>query len=752
MAGLHDAIKATGYDSKDLETYLVRLLFCLFADNTHLFGDNYQFLDYLKNYTQVDGENLHERLQTLFKTLNTKKRLKNMPEHLAAFPYINGALFKGDLEDCYFDKEARDTLIECCELDWSEISPAIFGSLFQAIMHFDDEAGKAKTKKRREFGAHYTSEKNILKTINPLFMDDLRAEFNAISPRSKVKLQAFHEKLEKLNFFDPACGCGNFLIIAYRELRLLEMDVIQKQYGKSVSKQLDLNLLVRCNVDQFHGIDIDSSAVNIATVAMWLTDHQMNIKLEALELADYYTRIPLVTKANIVHGNALQLDWEEVIAPDKCSFIMGNPPFIGSKMINESQRKDIMPIFGKLKNGGLLDYVAAWHIKSAHYIQTNQNISVAFVSTNSLTQGEQVAVLWAELLKLNIRLYFAHRTFRWSNEGRGVAAVHCVIMGFGLKELNSYRLFDYESIKGEPVEIKVKKINPYLVDAPTLLIKKINKPLCKVPKIGIGNKPIDGGNYLFNKEEKAAFIAKEPNSESFFKRWLGAYEFINNKERWCLWLGDIAPNTLKKMPCAVERIKAVKKFRESSKSKPTQNIAATPTRFHVEFLPKNNYLLIPRVSSENREFIPIGFFDESFFPSDSCLCMPSAEIYHFGILTSTMHNAWMRTVCGRLKSDYRYSAGIVYNNFPWAKPNEKQIKVIETKAQAVLDARAEHKTSTLADLYHSLSMPPNLVKAHKALDKAVDTAYSYKGKKDDAARVSFLFECYQKLINNEIKA
>jgi hypothetical protein len=602
-------------------------------------------------------------------------------------------------------------------------------------MHFDDEAANAKTKKRREFGAHYTSEENILKTINPLFMDDLRAEFVKCS---KAKLPAFHQKLATLNFFDPACGCGNFLIIAYRELRLLELDVIKTQYGNKQIGQIDVDTLILCNVHQFHGIDIDESAAQIATLALWLVDHQMNLRVQ--ELGNYYNRIPLKKKANIVCANALQIDWQSVIKPKDCSFIMGNPPFIGAKMMHDSQRADIAPIFGKLKNGGLLDYVAAWHVTATEYIKQNPKIAVAFVSTNSICQGEQVGVLWSYLLAQGVKIRFAYRTFKWSNEGRGVAAVHCIIVGFGLNEPEQRFIFNDE------VKTEAKNINPYLTDAPNVLLENRNKPLCNVPKIGIGNKPIDDGNYLFTTEEKAEFIAKEPASEPFFKRWLGADEFLNGYERWCLWLGDIAPNELTKMPLSLARIAAVKKFRESSKSEPTRKIAATPTRFHVEFIPTSNYLLIPRVSSEQRNFLPAGFITQETFTSDSCLCIPDATLYHFGVLTSTMHNAWMRSVCGRLESRYRYSAGIVYNNFPFPTPTAKQIAAIEKQAQAVLDARAIHKNSTLADLYNSLTMPANLVSAHNELDKAVDAAYNYKNAKDDAARVAFLFEKYQELV------
>ncbi|MFZ4700088.1 MAG: class I SAM-dependent DNA methyltransferase [Candidatus Methylumidiphilus sp.] len=745
MAGMHDALKATGYTGQDLETYLVRLLFCLFADDTGLFGAKGRFLNLLVNHSRNDGTDLHGVLQSLFDTLNRPedKRSNKLPEHLAAFPYVNGELFKGTLAQCYFDEAARTTLIDCAGLDWSDISPAIFGSLFQAIMHFDDEAAAAKSKKRREFGAHYTSEANILKAIRPLFLDDLQTEFLKIR-RDKKKLAAFHQKLSRLNFFDPACGCGNFLVIAYRELRLLELDVIEALRGGDLIGQLDVDTLILCDVDQFHGIEIDGSAAQIAIVALWLTDHQMNLKVQ--RFGNYYTRIPLVKRANIVCGNALRLEWSAVLPPDKCSFIMGNPPFVGAKFMSDDQRADIAPIFKPLKNGGLLDYVAAWHVKAVEYIQANPAVSVAFVSTNSICQGEQVGALWPWLLRQGIKIHFAHRTFRWSNEGRGVAAVHCVILGYGLQEPAQRTLFDYgDDIKGEPMPIAANNINPYLADAPDLVIDRRSKPLCTAPEMGIGNKPIDGGNYLFTPEDKDIFIAKEPGSAQFFRRWLGADEFLNGYERWCLWLGEAEPDVLKQLPLCKERVAAVRKLRANSKSAPTQKLADTPRRFHVEFMPDKPFLVIPEVSSERRRYIPIGFFEPDTLASNLLRVVSNATRYHFGVLSSSMHNAWMRTVGGRLKSDYRYSVNIVYNNFPWPTPTETQIKATETQAQAVLDARAAHPASTLADLYDPLTMPVELAKAHAQLDKAVDAAYGYPGGKDDAARVAFLFELYPKL-------
>ena len=743
MGDLHDEIKKTGYDGKDLENYLVRLLFCLFADDTGLFGENGAFLNYLHNHTKIDGSDLHCALIGLFDTLNTKseKRLNTLPESLAKFPYINGELFKVDLKTCYFDEVTRNMLIECAQMDWSEISPAIFGSLFQAVMHDEDEQGKAKTKKRREFGAHYTSEKNILKTIKPLFLDDLRAEFEKCT---KQKLPAFHGKLAKLNFFDPACGCGNFLIVAYRELRLLEIDVLKKIYGNKLS-QLDVSeTLILCNVHQFHGIDIDDSAVHIATVAMWLVDHQMNLEV-GKAFGNYFNRIPLVKKANIVRANALQIDWQSVISPKDCFFIMGNPPFLGKKEQSPEQKKDIQSLTSFIKGAGVLDYVTAWYFKAAAFIKNNPSISVAFVSTNSICQGEQVGVLWSYLLAQGIKIHFAHRTFKWSNDGRGVAAVHCVIIGFGLKEPSSYRIFNYEDIKGEAVEILATQINPYLVDAPITLIENRRTPINNAPELSYGSFALDSGYYTLTRSDADEIITAHPNAKNYIRKFIGGVELLHNLDRYCLWLVDAVPSDILTIEPIRKRVELVQKWRKVRARKTTQKLAETPSIFAEIRQPKTDYLAFPTTSSENRHYLPIAFLNSAVIASNQIYIIPNATLYHFGILTSSIHNAWMRAVCGRLESRYRYSAGIVYNNFPFPTPNAKQIAAIETKAQAILDARAEHKNSTLADLYNPLTMPFDLAKAHKELDKAVDSAYKYKGTKDDAARVAFLFELYQTL-------
>jgi hypothetical protein len=734
MGLLHDGLKASGFGGHPLEVLLVRLLFCLFADDTGIFQPAQSFRAWIEERTATDGSDLGPQLAQLFQVLNTPEhqRSAKLDEALRAFPYVNGALFAEILPMAAFDAPMRERLLQACALDWSAISPAVFGAMFQSIS--DDRA-------RRALGAHYTSEENILKLIKPLFLDELRAEFERVKSH-RNRLFEFHKKLRTLTFFDPACGCGNFLVITYRELRLLELDVLRAAYADGQLK-LDVHAFIAIDVDQFHGIEIEEFPAQIAQVALWLIDHQMNQRVSD-EFGDYFARIPLKATPHIVHGNALTLDWAAVLPPERCSFVLGNPPFVGAKFMDDTQRADAAAVFGPLASGGLLDLVAAWYVKAADYLHAapSRPPQVAFVSTNSITQGEQVGVLWAWLLGRGIRIRFAHRTFRWSNEAKGVAAVHCVIVGFGLGEPASRRLFEYDDIRGEPHEVQARNINPYLVDAPDVVLPRRGNPICDVPEIGIGNKPIDGGHYLFTPAERSAFIAIEPQAEPFFRRWLGAEEFINGIERWCLWLGDATPAQLRAMPEAMKRVKAVQNFRLASKSEPTRKLAQTPTRFHVEARPVGDWLLIPEVSSERRHFIPIGFLGAETMGSNLVKVMPAATIFEFGVLASTMHNAWVRAVCGRLKSDFRYSKDIVYNNFPWPEPTAAQKAGIERAAQAVLDARGQFAGSTLADLYHPLSMPPALLKVHQALDAAVDAAYGRRGFKSDAERVAFLFERY----------
>lgn len=744
MGRLHDALKASGYDGHALEVLLVRLLFCLFADDTGIFQPSQALRTYVEERTREDGSDLGPLLAQLFQVLNTPeaKRSPALDEQLAAFPYVNGRLFEEPIPIADFDAAMREALLDACALDWAAISPAIFGALFQSIM---DKAA------RRNLGAHYTSEENILKLIKPLFLDALWAEFDKVK-RNKNRLFEFHQKLRGLTFFDPACGCGNFLVIAYRELRLLELAILRASHAGAGSRLLDIHQAIQLDVDQFYGIEIEEFPAQIAQVALWLVDHQMNLRVGE-EFGMYFARIPLKTSARIVHGNALTLDWNAVLPAERASYVMGNPPFVGAKFMDDAQREDTRAVFDGIHNAGLLDFVAAWYVKATRYMHAlpspasgRSRVRAAFVSTNSITQGEQVGVLWGWLLAQGIKIHFAHRTFSWSNEARGKAAVHCVIVGFGLGEVAEKILYEYEDIKGEPHALHAANINPYLVDAPDVVLENRRAPICPVPAIGIGNKPIDGGHYLFTDEEKAEFLRSEPQAEKWFRRWLGADEFINGYRRWCLWLGDCPPNELRQMPEAMKRVEAVRQFRLASKSAPTRKLADTPTRFHVENMPASTYLLIPEVSSERRAYIPIGFMHPDILCSNLVKIVPDATLYHFGILTSTLHMAWVRAVCGRLESRYRYSAGIVYNTFPWPDdPAGKPRAAIEAAAQAVLDARAQFPGATLADLYDPLTMPPALLKAHQKLDAAVDRAYGKSGFKSDAERVAFLFERYQAL-------
>ncbi|MFZ4678917.1 MAG: class I SAM-dependent DNA methyltransferase [Flavobacterium sp.] len=733
MGKLHDRLEEIGYEGHPLEVYLVRILFCLFAEDTSIF-EKQQFQDYIENRTAEDGSDLASKVQELFQVLNTAKdkRFKNLDEQLNDFPYVNGKLFEEILPMASFDSKMRQALLDCCYIDWSKISPAIFGSMFQSVMN---------PKERRNLGAHYTSESNILKLIKPLFLDELWAEFESLKG-NKNKLPEFHKKISQLKFLDPACGCGNFLVITYRELRLLELEVLRATY-KSGQGILDVSDIIWLDVDMMCGIEYEEFPARIAEVAMWLIDHQMNMQISN-EFGQYFARLPLKKSAKIVHGNALRVDWEEVVPKKALTHIIGNPPFLGHHMQSEEQKKDLHFVMQGIKAAGVMDYVTAWYYKASKYI-LDTKIKAAFVSTNSVVQGEQVGILWSYLLSnFNIKIHFAHRTFKWNNEAKGNAAVYCVIIGFANFDTNNKYIFDYEDIKGEAHELKVKNINPYLVDAKDILIENRNTPICNVPKMMYGSKPTDGGFYILSNEEKIDFLIKEPNASKFIKPFLSAREYLNGEKRWCIWLVDANPNELKNCPMLLQRIEAVKKFRSESIAASTRDY-----KYHNLFRqvtqPKDDFLLVPRTTSENRSYIPIGFFSKDFIVSDTCQSIPNASLFHFGILNSTMHMAWVKTTCGRLKSDFRYSKDIVYNNYPWPEnPSEKQTKTIEEKAQHVLDVRVSFPTSSLADLYNPLTMPPALVKAHNELDKAVDAAYSKQAFTSEAKRMEFLFELYEK--------
>jgi hypothetical protein len=747
MGALHDALKNSGYEGHALEVLLVRLLFCLFAEDTGIF-ERRQFQDFIEQRTSDDGSDLGARLAALFHALDTPrdKRQKLLDEHVAAFEYVNGNLFRETLPPAAFDRTLREALLNAAGMDWSRISPAIFGSLFQSIMD---------AKARRNVGAHYTSEKNILKLIGPLFMDGLRAEFDKIKG-NRAKLHDFHEKIAALKFLDPACGCGNFLVIAYRELRLLEHDILDILYRKDLASRqvLDPRQLIQCNVDQFYGIEIEEFPAQIAQVAMWLTDHQMNLRVQEA-FGNRFVRLPLVTSATIVNGNALRIDWSDVVPAAELNYILGNPPFIGHHLQTAEQKADMLAAIGDAKAAGVLDFVSAWYALAARMIEGTA-ISVAFVSTNSITQGEQVGILWRALsAHRNLRINFAHQTFRWSNEAKGNAAVYCVIIGFSNRDAATKTIYEYENVNGEPHATVVTQINAYLVNAPWVLLENRNVSMCGMPEMMYGSKPTDDGNFLFTDVEKQAFLREEPGARPYIKPFISAHEFLHGEKRWVLWLVGAEPAALKALPAVLERVDAVRRFRKASKAASTRDYPY-PSLFRQVTQPKSDYVLIPGHTSESRNYIPFGFFSKDDIVGNSCFALPTSSLFHFGVLTSAMHMAWVRYTCGRIKSDFRYSKDIVYNNFPWpdrppSQPSPasggrgKSVEAIEQAAQAVLDTRTRFPDATLADLYDPLTMPPALVNAHHALDRAVDAAYGKRMLKTDAERVAFLFERYQQM-------
>ncbi len=745
MGRLHDALKAAGYSGHALEVLLVRLLFCLFADDTGIFPRQ-AFDELIGQRTAPDGSDLGPWLAQLFQTLDTApdRRQKTLDAQLAEFPYVNGRLFAEPLPLAAFDATMRQLLIEASALDWSRISPAIFGSMFQSVMD---------AKARRNLGAHYTSEKNILKLIGPLFLDELRAELDRIG-HNEGKLKAFHVRLANLRFLDPACGCGNFLVIAYRELRLLELELLDRLYARQASVFTRVAEHVAVDVDQFYGIEIEEFPAQIAQVALWLMDHQMNLRV-AERFGEYFARLPLVKAPTIVHGNALRIDWNDVVPAAQLNYILGNPPFIGHHLQTAEQKADMLAAIGDAKAAGVLDFVSAWYVKAATVMAANPAIRSAFVSTNSIAQGEQVGILWRALARYPaLRIDFAHRTFRWSNEARGKAAVYCIIVGFSSTSVRPRTIYEYDTPQGEPHAVEAGTINPYLVDAPWLTLQNRVTNLCGVPEMMYGSKPTDGGHFLFTDDEKNALLRAEPGAARFIKPFLSAHEFLHGEKRWVLWLVDASPAAINALPNVRERVDAVARFRKASKAASTRNYPH-PSLFRQVTQPKSDYILVPRHTSENRAYIPFGFFSRDDIVGDSAFAIPDAAPLHFGVLSSRMHMAWVRFTCGRLKSDFRYSKDIVYNNFPWPDPLEdKHRAAIEAAAQGVLDARAQFPDSTLADLYDPLTMPPALVRAHQALDRAVDAAYGAAekaaGRKppklgSDAERVAFLFERYQAL-------
>ena len=758
IARLHDALKASGYDGHDLELFLVRTVFCLFADDTGIFEPRDIFLQFIEERTAPDGADLGAWLMQLFEVLNTpvSRRQRALDEDLARFPHVNGELFADRLRPPAFNTAMRAALLDAGQFDWTAISPAIFGALFQSVMEPAD---------RRAQGAHYTTEKNILKVIEPLFLDGLRAEFQRLQGRrdgrSMADLRRFQQKLGSLRLFDPACGCGNFLIIAYRELRTLEIDVLREMASRRDATQLELVVEVKSvvEVDQFYGIEIGEFPARIAATALWMMDHIMNNRL-SLEFGQTYARIPIQKSPHIHHADALEIDWGDVLPPDECSVVFGNPPFAGAKYQSPEQRAQVRRVAALGGSGGTLDYVAAWFIRAGDYVRQSQPGDgappprIGFVATNSITQGEQVAQLWPLLLdRRRLEVAFAHRTFAWGSDARGKAHVHVVIIGLDAAEHapRDRRLFAYEHLDGEPLESGHAVITPYLFDGgalanPHLVVRKESRPINGARQLIIGSKPIDDGQYIFGAEERSVFIEAEPEAAPLLRPFVGAREYLQGGDRWILALHDASPGTLAGLPLVRERIAAVRAYRRSRESKPTQRLAETPTLYHVNVVPFAPFLVIPKVSSERREYVPIGWLEPPTVPSDLVFVLQDATKPVFALLTSAMHMAWLRHIGGRLKSDYRYSIGLVYNTFP-SPPGfaDADTSSLEPLAQAVLDARAAHSEATLAELYDPELMPPNLRRAHHALDRAVDRLYRRRRFTSERERAEYLFALYERM-------
>ena len=727
---------------KSLNKLCVRLVFCLYAEDAGIFGRKDMFHDYM---SQFEIRDFRKALIELFGVLNTRpeERDKYLDKELAAFPYVNGGLFAGEIEIPWITDEIRTLILQRAsdDFDWSLISPTIFGAVFESTLNPET---------RRAGGMHYTSIENIHKVIDPLFLDDLKAELAAIKSTSVAKTKrdkaiAFQDKLAGLKFFDPACGSGNFLTESYMSLRRLENEALRIIYG--VDRIIgEITDPIKVSINQFYGIEINDFACSVAQTALWIAESQM--MQETDEIVGFnLDPLPLKTYTNIHEGNALRMDWNEVVSAADLDYLMGNPPFLGARVMSSEQKDDLISVFGsKWKNIGNMDYVTGWYKKSLEMMQTNSAIRAALVSTNSITQGEQVANLWRPLMEAGIHIDFAWRTFIWDSEASQKAHVHCVIVGFSLcRSERKGKIYDGYTVT------EASNINGYLMEGDNVFVDSRQKPICNVPEIGIGNKPIDGGFYLFKDEEKDEFVKKEPGAEKYFKRWYGSDEFINRRPRWCLWLGNANPMVLVKLPECMKRIEAVRGYRLASPSAGTVKLADKPTRFHVENMPKGNYLLIPEVSSEKRAYIPIGFMNPDVLCSNLVKLVPDATLYHFGVLTSSVHNAWMRVVAGRLEMRYRYSKDIVYNNFPWPEVTEEQRIKIESTAQAILEAREKYPDASMADLYGNLIVFPGLMKAHRANDAAVLEAYGFPKDATESDIVARLFKMYQELTENKTR-
>lgn len=738
---IHDALQKQYCDDSPealrwLNILCVRIVFCLYAEDAGAFLHD-QFHSYLARY---EADEMRNALLSLFDVLNTPldQRSRYLKDDLKAFPYTNGGLFEEKIEIPQFTEELKQTLLKNASLDfdWSEISPTIFGAMFESTLNPNT---------RRSGGMHYTSIENIHKVIDPLLLNDLRQELDTIleekvERQRQKKLDAYQDKLASLTFLDPACGSGNFLTETYLSLRRLENEVIRERHHGQSFFSFDAENIIKVSIQQFYGIEINDFAVAVATTALWISEAQMLRETERI-IKHEIDFLPLKSYTNIHEGNALRMDWQSLV-PTNLNYIMGNPPFVGARMMSSEQKQDVLDIFGeKWKNVGNLDYVCCWYKKAAELMKDKPQARAALVSTNSICQGEQVANLWQPLMAEGLQINFAHRTFRWDSEATLKAQVHCIVVGFSYSDNKDRIIYDADKT------IKASNINAYLADAPDMFIWSRPKPICDVPEIGIGNKPIDGGNYIFDKEEMEEFIKREPLSAAYFHPYYGAFEFINQKPRYCLWLGDCSPAELRKMPQCLKRVEAVREARLASKSAGTRKIADKPTRFHVENFPKGDYIVIPEVSTQRRRYIPMGIMTPIDICSNKLRIMPNVSRYHFGVLQSNVHMAWMRQVCGRMKSDYSYSIDVVYNNFPWPEPTDEQKARIEETAQAILDARALYPDSSLADLYDELTMPSELRTAHQNNDRAVMRAYGFDVKTmTESLCVAELFKRYQEII------
>ena len=723
-----------------LNILCVRIVFCLYAEDAGIFSHD-QFHDFLVTYETKD---LRRALRDLFEVLNTpqEKRSRYLQAELAAFPYTNGGLFEEEIEIPQFTEELKETLLQNASLDfdWSEISPTIFGAVFESTLNPET---------RRSGGMHYTSIENIHKVIDPLFLNDLRSELDDILDekveRQRVrKLDAYQDKLASLTFLDPACGSGNFLTETYLSLRRLENEAIRERYHGQTMMGAFVNP-IKVSIQQFYGIEINDFAVTVATTALWISEAQMLNETERIIHQDI-DFLPLKSYTNINEGNALRIEWESVVPKDRLNYIIGNPPFVGYSLQSKEQKEDLLSVFvgidGKpFKTAGKIDYVAGWYYKASEIMQ-HTNIRAALVSTNSITQGEQVAAIWKPLKNLfGIHIDFAYRTFRWDSEASLKAHVHCVIVGFSNVNVPKV-IYDKDKQK------KADSINAYLIDAPDVYLESRTKSICNIPQMSSGGKPVEGGFLILSPDEKKALLAQEPHVEKYIRPFTSGDDFINKKNRYCIWLVGANPSDLKHSPGIISRVEKVKEFRLASVKEATRRCAEMPTLFMEVKEPKSNYLLIPATSSEQRRYIPIGYVDKSVIPNNAVQFVPDATFYHFGILTSNVHMAWMRVICGRLKSDYRYSANIVYNNFPWPNPTDEQKAKIEQTAQSILDARALYPDSSLADLYDELTMPVELRKAHQDNDRAVMQAYGFDVKTMTESKcVAELFKLYQELTN-----